>query len=151
MCSSDLLIWEGNDAPDRAAVASLRASLSAPGVRALEVALSSIAALADRERFVEAAIRYARAVDLADELRREWDDHGRPKLYTASNGNLIPHPLIKMVREAESDAARFGKALKLDPASVKRSTTGRPPGSTSAADRKVLSPVIEVNADEDDA
>jgi len=139
-------VQDGNEGPQWGSVASVKLGLSLAGARALDVALASIEQLADRDRFVDAAVRYARAVDLADELRAEWESYGRPKLYTVNNGTMIPHPLVKMLREAEADAARFGKALKLEPAAVKRSTIGRPPGASSAPDRQVdaLGPVLEL-------
>jgi len=149
------MAWDGKGSAPSGSLAVIAASLSAPGARALEVALASIERLPDRDRFVDAAIRYARAVDLAEELRAEWIDYGRPKLYTVNNGTLVPHPLVKMLREAETDAARFGRALKLEPAAVKRSTIGRPPGAASALDRAdPLGPVLELasaSVVEDDA
>ena len=117
--------------------------LGAEGVRAFALASRHVASLPDADKYHDAVLRFARAVDLVDEVRREWIDHGRPKLTEYSNGALAPHPLVKLLAEAEKDAARAGRALKLEPEALKR-PPGRPSGATSAADRGAP-PVITIN------
>lgn len=82
------------------------------------------------ERFEDALRRYGRTVDLAARLRAEWRALGEP--VTAQGGAtgqaLVPHPLVKMLGEAERDAARFGAVLGLDPQSRRQlgAQAGRP-------------------------
>lgn len=85
---------------------------------------------APADRFAEAAKRFARAVDTADRLNREWAKKKRPLLAKggATGKADVPHPLIRMIAEAERDAAKFGSMLGLDPKSRKElgSLPGRP-------------------------
>jgi hypothetical protein len=110
--------------------------LGEDGRRAFEIGAKQVDSFADPEDFAHAVVRFARAVDLVVEVRAEWDSHGRPKLFTHTNGALVPHPLFKMLQSAESDAAKYGRALKLEPNAIKRAGPGRPPGASSAPDRK---------------
>lgn len=103
-------------------------ALGAAGKRALAQANAVIdEQAAPAERFTEAAGRYARAVDLADRLNRHWAQEGRPltTLGGATGRSAVPHPLIKMIAEAERDAARFGEQLGLDPQSRQKLGAGR--------------------------
>jgi hypothetical protein len=118
--------------------------LGAEGVRAFALASRHVASLPDAEKYHDAVLRFARAVDLVEEVRREWIDHGRPKLTEYSNGALAPHPLVKLLAEAEKDAARAGRALKLEPEALKR-PPGRPPGAASVSDRKAP-PVVRLSS-----
>lgn len=120
--------------------------LGIEGRRAFEIGAKQVDSFADPDDFADAVLRFARAIDLVEELRVEWNSHGRPKLYTVNNGTLIAHPLMKMLQSAESDAARAGRALKLEPNVIKRSGPGRPPGASSAADRKAPPRVKLANA-----
>jgi hypothetical protein len=118
--------------------------LGPEGVRAFALASRHVASLPEPERFHDAVLRFARAVDLVDEVRREWIDHGRPKLTEYSNGALAPHPLVKLLAEAEKDAARAGRALKLEPEALK-APRGGVQGRANAPDRK-LPPVIKLSS-----
>ena len=80
--------------------------------------------------FSDAADRYSRAVDLEQAIRSEWKSVGSPLLAEGSMGQLVEHPLVKMLKEAERDSARF---LEL----VGKRRPGRPVGATSAPDRPV--------------
>lgn len=58
--------------------------------------------------------RYRAAVALVEKLRQAWVDEGEPVLALGgSTGRApVPHPLIRMIQEAERDADRFAKAVK---------------------------------------
>jgi hypothetical protein len=75
----------------------------------------------DPDLLFEAASRYAFAVDLAHESREVWHGLEQPLTVEYPNGIQAPHPILKVVRDAELDAARFALALGID-AKVK----GRP-------------------------
>ena len=75
--------------------------------------------------FFEAAGRYAFAVDLAQESRLAWYALEQPLIVLWPNGIESAHPLIKVIREAKHDAARFALALGID-AKVK-GRSGRKP------------------------
>jgi hypothetical protein len=120
--------------------------LGPDGRRAFEIGAKQVDSFADPDDFAHAVTRFARAVDLAVEVRAEWDSQGRPKLFTHTNGALVPHPLFKMVQSAEADAAKYGRALKLEPNVIKRPGPGRPPGATSAKDRQAPPKVKLANA-----
>lgn len=118
------------------------------GLRAFGVAVSAVESLADSDRFFDAVVRFARAVQMSEKIRREWMEQGEPLTFMHSNGALVPHPLVKMLAEAERDAMRTGKALKLDPDAIK-AAPGRPRGASSASDRKPP-PVIRLATREPD-
>ena len=118
------------------------------GLRAFAVAATAVESLPDSERFFDAVVRFARAVQMAEKIRRSWMSEGEPLTFLHSNGALVPHPLVKMLAEAERDAMRAGKALRLDPDAVK-APPGRPKGASSASDRKAP-PVIRLATREPD-
>jgi hypothetical protein len=98
--------------------------------------------LSDPERFADAVLRFARAIDMVEEVRAEWVSSGRPKLFTHSNGAVVPHPLVKLLAESEKDAARYGRALKLEPEALKNQQGGVK-GRSVAKDRQAP-PIIRV-------
>jgi len=118
--------------------------LGASGTRAFDVAVAQIESMPEPDRFYDAVLRFARAVDMADFVRADWVDRGRPLMYEHTNGALVPHPLVKLLAESEKDAARAGRALKLEPDAIRRATIGRPPGSSSSPDRKAPPPVVKL-------
>jgi hypothetical protein len=118
--------------------------LQPSGSRAFDVALAQVESLPDSDRFYDAVLRFARAVDMADFVRADWVDRGRPLMYEHTNGAIVPHPLVKLLAESEKDAARAGRALKLEPDAIRRATIGRPPGSSSSPDRKAAPPVVKL-------
>ena len=118
--------------------------LSASGARAFDVAMAQVESMPEPDRFYDAVLRFARAVDMADFVRADWNDRGCPLLFEHSNGALVPHPLVKLLAESEKDAARAGRALKLEPDAIRRATVGRPPGSSSSPDRKAPPPVVKL-------
>jgi hypothetical protein len=69
----------------------------------------------------EAASRFAHAADLAYESRQAWYAAEMPLTVQWENGIESAHPLLKVIRDAEADAAKYGVAIGID-AKVK----GRP-------------------------
>jgi hypothetical protein len=59
-----------------------------------------------------AARRYVDAVDLVRKLRREWKRLGEPVTTVGSMDQLIAHPLVKMIRDAERDVERLEAAMR---------------------------------------
>ena len=112
------------------------------GMRAFVMASKHVESLDDPDRYADSVLRYARAIDMVEEIRREWNDAGRPKLFTHSNGAVVPHPLVKLLAESEKDAARYGRALKLEPEALKNQQGGVK-GRTVAKDRQAP-PIIRV-------
>ncbi len=91
----------------------------------------------EREAFTESAERYADAVGLAAQLRAEWEKDGRPLTAEGSMRQPIPHPLVKMIADADRDAAKYAAAVGLDAGALqKKGRSGRPVGATSAPDRR---------------
>lgn len=128
---------------------SIPDDLGPDGRRAFVMASRHVANLPDDERFHDAVLRFARAIDMVEEVRAEWISHGRPKLTEYSNGALAPHPLVKLLAESEKDAARAGRALKLEPEALRR-PPGRPTGSATAVDRKEP-PIVKLSTKRLDA
>ena len=83
--------------------------------------------------------RYARAVDDAGNLRKQWEALGSPGLAEggATGSAQVAHPLLKQVQEAEKLAAQFGVECGLT------SRAKRGPGKPVAADRE-LPPKLSV-------
>jgi hypothetical protein len=83
--------------------------------------------------------RYARAVDDASNLRKQWEALGSPGLAEggATGSAQVAHPLLKQVQEAEKLAAQFGADCGL---TIKAK---RGPGKPVASDRK-LPPKLSV-------
>jgi hypothetical protein len=83
--------------------------------------------------------RYARAVDDAANLRKQWEALGSPGLAEggATGSAQVAHPLLKQVQEAEKLAAQFGADCGL---TIKAK---RGPGKPVASDRK-LPPKLSV-------
>ncbi len=115
------------------------------GRRAFVMASEHVERLPDPERFADVVLRYARAIDMVEEVRAEWVAEGRPKLFTHSNGAVVPHPLVKLLADSEQAAARAGRALKLEPDAIKGARGGSPMGRQSAPDKK-LPPVIKLSS-----
>ncbi len=84
--------------------------------------------------FFDAEFRYDAAVALVDQIRGEWVAIGSPLLADGSMGQLVPHPFVRMLREAERDASRFGELLKKKhrgpaPTAVLQAKIGKSPAS----------------------
>lgn len=71
-------------------------------------------------------------MELAAGIRGEWERVGKPLLTEGSMGQLVPHPFVKMLQEAERDASRFGELLKAKhrgpaPSAVVQARIGKSP------------------------
>jgi hypothetical protein len=53
----------------------------------------------DADFFAEAEARYREAGERRDAIRDQWEAEGSPLLATGSTGQLVEHPLVKMLRE----------------------------------------------------
>ena len=113
------------------------------GRRAFVLAARHVESLPEPERFADAVLRFARAIDMVEEVRAEWVSYGRPKLFTHTNGAVVPHPLVKLLAESEKDAARAGRALKLEPEALKN-PRGGVQGRAVAIDRQAP-PVVQLS------
>lgn len=88
----------------------------------------------EREAHADAVDRYANAVALVARLREEWERLGAPLLGEGSMRQPVKHQVLKMIEEAERDAARYGEAVGIAAPKVARKQ-GRPTGQVSAPDR----------------
>ena len=59
----------------------------------------------------DAVQAYERAQSRLELVLVEWEAEGRPLTYNQPNQVLCPHPLWKMVREAERDLAKAREAI----------------------------------------
>jgi P27 family predicted phage terminase small subunit len=86
----------------------------------------------------DAIERYARACDDAAELRAAWELDGRPVYAVGSTDQLIVHPMVKGLRDAEAHAAKMAEPLGLTPAAraLHKRVAGAPPGVGRSEDRK---------------
>jgi hypothetical protein len=109
------------------------ADLDEDGRRAFAAAASAV----DVVRHVHAVIRYACAVELVERTREEWAGHGSPLLLTHTNGALVIHPLVRPIRDLESDAAIARRAVLLEPATGEKRSPGGQMGRSWAKDRRV--------------
>jgi hypothetical protein len=62
-----------------------------------------------------AQARYEHALELAAQVRDQWESEGSPLLVEWSNGNVSEHPLVKLLRESERDCERFARVLSRNP------------------------------------
>jgi hypothetical protein len=109
------------------------ADLDEDGRRAFAAAASAV----DVERYPHAVLRYARAVELVERTREEWASHGSPMLLTHTNGALVVHPLVRLIRDLESDAAIARRAVFLDPSTAEKRAPGGQMGRSWAKDRRI--------------
>ena len=65
----------------------------------------------DPDLYYEAARRYASAADREEGARQAWYRAGKVLTLVGANGIEYPHPLLKVIRDAERDAAKYGEAL----------------------------------------
>lgn len=96
--------------------------LHAAGRRAFDRAIAGLTD-PEREAFGDTIERFARQVDVADALRREWVRLKRPTLTTGSTGQTTAHPLIAAMRQADATVRMLARELRLTPAAV---TVGKP-------------------------
>lgn len=83
---------------------------------------------ADAER------RYQEAVARRDGIRDAWEAEGSPLLATGSTGQLVEHPLVKMLREHDLLVDRLAAAAKgrhrgPEPSAVLKPSIGASPAA----------------------
>lgn len=134
------MVIDTSEIPD--AIREAVADLDEHGCRAFAAAASSV----DVDRYGHAVLRYARAVELVERTRDEWASHGAPLLLTHTNGALVIHPLVRLIRDLESDAAIARRSVFLDPATVEKRAPGGQRGQSWAKDRRpaITSPQPQV-------
>ena len=72
-----------------------------------------------QESDAAALVRYVRALRRAEEARAELDLHGSP-IGEGPGGRPVPHPAVRIERDAEHDAAEYARDLLLTPAARRR-------------------------------
>lgn len=60
----------------------------------------------------DAVTAYDAAEERARILRKHWEDEGMPLYTEGSTGQLVPHPIIKMIHDAELLADRLRKNVQ---------------------------------------
>ncbi len=56
--------------------------------------------------------RYTEAVARRDAIRDAWEAEGAPLLASGSTGQLVEHPLVKMLREHDLLCDRLGGVIR---------------------------------------
>lgn len=84
--------------------------------------------------FVEAESRYLEAVARRDAIRDAWEADGSPLLSSGSTGQLVEHPLVKMLRDHDVLVDRLAVPLRKrhrgpEPSAVIKSSIGRSPAA----------------------
>lgn len=95
-------------------------------------------AAAPDDRYRDAVVRYAAAVELSGAIERAWVEAGRPVIeFGGATGKaVVAHPLLGELRRTQAAAAALGSALGLDPRghhSIEPARRGRPPGEDPLA------------------
>ena len=83
---------------------------------------------------VEAEARYREAVARRDAIRDAWVAEGSPLLSVGSTGQLIEHPLVKMLREHDVLVDRLAVPLRRrhrgpEPSAVVSASIGQSPAA----------------------
>jgi len=60
----------------------------------------------------EAEARYQEAVARREAIARAWEDEGSPLLASGSTGQLVEHPLVKMLRDHDLLVDRLSAAAR---------------------------------------
>lgn len=98
--------------------------LRAAGRRAFDRAIAGLTD-PEREAFGDLIERFARQVDTAEDLRREWVRLKRPTLAAGSTGQVTAHPLIATMRQADLAVRALARELRLTPSAVAVGQKGR--------------------------
>jgi hypothetical protein len=88
----------------------------------------------------DAESRYAEAVARRDAIRDAWNAEGQPLLATGSTGQLVEHPLVKMLREHDLLVDRLAGAVRKrnrgpEPSAVLKPSIGASPATKLRAVR----------------
>lgn len=62
--------------------------------------------------FSEAESRYSEAAARRDAIRDAWEAENSPLLTSGSTGQLVEHPLVKMLRDHDLLVDRLGAVLR---------------------------------------
>ena len=84
--------------------------------------------------FEDAQRRYLEAVTRRDAIRDTWQAEGSPLLATGSTGQLVEHPLVKMLREHDLLVDRLATSMRKrhsgpDPSAVITPSIGKSPAA----------------------
>jgi hypothetical protein len=84
--------------------------------------------------FAEAESRYREAVGRRDAIRDAWISLEKPLLATGSTGQLVEHPLLKMLRDHDVLVDRLGAAVSRrhrgpEPSAVVKASIGESPAA----------------------
>ena len=84
--------------------------------------------------FAEAENRYREAVARRDAIRDAWISLEEPLLATGSTGQLVEHPLLKMLRDHDVLADRLAVAVRKrnrgpEPSAVLKASIGKSPAA----------------------
>ena len=84
--------------------------------------------------FADAETRYREAVVRRDAIRDAWEADGSPLLATGSTGQLVEHPLVKMLRDHYLLVDRLGAAVSRrhrgpEPSAVVKASIGESPAA----------------------
>jgi hypothetical protein len=82
------------------------------------------------------AERLEAAIDDLQRFRDEWERLECPSMIEGSMRSMVAHPLIKMIRDAET------AIVKLSSPAAAKSKGGRPPGAQSSPDRRTKLKVV---------
>jgi hypothetical protein len=82
----------------------------------------------------DAEQRYLQAAARRDSIRAAWEQEGSPLLATGSTGQLVEHPLVKMLREHDLLVDRLASAARRrhrgpDPSAVIKPSIGKSPAA----------------------
>jgi hypothetical protein len=113
-----------------------RAGLTKRGRLAFDTAMRNIDSAENQGDFLEAAMRYAEAVDMLELAKRAWIEAGRPMIMERGSGGVAEHPMMVAIARWHNEVAKAGRALRLEPREAsKNAKPGRPVGATSSPDR----------------
>ena len=84
--------------------------------------------------FADSETRYLEAVARRDAIRDAWEAEGSPLLATGSTGQLVEHPLVKMLREHDILVDRLAVAVRKrnrgpEPSAVLKPSIGKSPAA----------------------
>jgi hypothetical protein len=84
--------------------------------------------------FAQAEARYQEAVGRREAIREAWEREGAPLLATGSTGQLVEHPLVKMLRDHDLLVDRLAAAARKahrgpEPSAILKPSLGKSPAA----------------------
>jgi hypothetical protein len=84
--------------------------------------------------FADAENRYREAVERRDAILEAWKAEGEPLLATGSTGQLVEHPLVKMLRDHDLLVDRLTAAARKahrgpEPSAILKPSLGKSPAA----------------------